>query len=226
MEISNVAVFVLLAAIVFLLGIRAIPTLIFMIHPDFMSYQFDNPGADGELALKSDALQDWIRRLRELDFFLMGIKSEKLPLWGSAYREATLVSREAESYASIVMEKDGSPLSLYFYTPLRGGGMVFTRNHQTAPEAEGERLSVKSIVSEDFQKILDGHVQRVRSFQDKGWMPAVGSTPEARIEATRAFYASPYARGRIQFLFTPSVMSFLLSLILLAAVFVYTIAAR
>jgi hypothetical protein len=208
MELISFAFLALLTILVFLTGKDAIPMLEFILQPDSMRYSFEDSVGGQDLISRSGALQDWICRLKEFGFFLIGVKVEKLPLWGGAYREAALVSPDAEIYASIVLRRDGSPASLYFYTPFRDGGMVFTRNYSGAPEMEGERISVKNMPTQDFQEILDSHEKRLRTFKESGLMPLAGSSPQARIEATRAFYLSEYARRHGQHLASPGILSF------------------
>jgi hypothetical protein len=215
MDTISLAVLAFLALLVFLTGIGSIPILVFVFKPDAMSYSFDDSFAGQELISKSDALQDWVRRLQELGFFLLGVKVEKLPLWGQAYREVALVSREGETYASILLHGDGKPASLYFYTPFKDGGMVFTRNHEFAPQMESERVSVRNVPRNDFNEILESHLSRLRIFKERGSRPLAGQSQQARIEATRAFYASEYARRQGHYLYSPSTMGFGVSLVLL-----------
>jgi hypothetical protein len=85
---------------------------------------------------------------------------------------------------------------------------------------------VKNIVTEDFRTLLEDHAQRVRRFQDRGWVPAVGSSPEARIEATRAFYASAYGRRPGRALLTQAIAGTAFSLTVLAAALVWLDLAR
>jgi hypothetical protein len=163
--------------------------------------------------------------LQELGFSLLGVKLEKLPLWGGTYREVALASEEAEAYASIGLRKDGRPRGLYFYTPLRDAGMVFTRNRALGGEAESERLSVKNVPTQNFKEILDSHQQRLRVLKERGLVPSVGLSQQARIEATRAFYASGYARRRLAR--SRKVLRFCGSLLLLlAAVWFFVIRSQ
>jgi hypothetical protein len=215
---------VLLAGLVLLAvftGLDAIPIIVFSRNPDAMRYEFDNPAAEEEQLSRSPELREWIGRLKDMGFFMLGIKAERLPLWGRAYREAALVSRAAETYASITLHPDGSPSSLYFYTPLGNGDMVFTRNHPYGKEAEGDALSVKNIPSKDFREIMESHERRLRIFLDRGMRPLVGSGTQARIEATGLFYKSEYARRDGQYLASPSVLGFAFSIAILAMVLVW-----
>jgi hypothetical protein len=199
-------------------AIDAIPTILFVMNPESMRYSFDDPAAEQERLSRSVELREWIGRLREMGFSSLGIKAERLPLWGKTFREAALVSRTADTYASIVLRPDGNPASLYFYTPFENGGMVFTRDNTYGREAESEQVSVRNIPSRDFREIMDSHEKRLRVFLDRGWRPRIGSGQQARIEATEFFYKSAYARRPGIYLAAPAIpFFFLLIVILLAA---------
>lgn len=225
MDGFKTAILALLALLVILTGKDAIPTLIFVLMPGALRFSFDDSSKGQEPLSKHGDLHDWLLKLQELGFTLLGVKVEKLPLWGPEYRELALASREAEAYASIVLHRDGSsPASLYIYTPFQDGGMVFTRNYEPAPEAEGDRLSVKNVPTSDFKTVLASHVGRLRVFTERGLRPLVGLSRQAKIEATRIFYASEYSHRPALYVLSPCVLGFFLSLLLLLlGVFGYVI---
>ena len=158
--------------------------------------------------------------MASLGFSLLGLKCEQLPLWGRTIREIALVARQADTYASIVLRKNGEPASAYFFTPFRDGGMVFTRNRPFGMEVEGHRLSVKSVPDPDFRNVFDVHTRRVRRLMDGGAVPAVGSGLQARIDATEDFYHSAYSRRYGKYLRTPGVLGFLFSVVLIGLVLI------
>ncbi|MGB7538378.1 MAG: hypothetical protein WBM17_07550 [Anaerolineales bacterium] len=218
MDTISVALILGLVILLVFSAIDAIPIILFVLNPDAMRYSFDDPAVEQERISRSVELRDWISRLRELGFSPLGIKAERLPLWGKSFREVALVSRAADTYASIGLHPNGNPASLYFYTPFENGGMVFTRDNAYGREAESENLSVKNISSKDFREVMDSHEKRLRIFLDKGWKPLIGSGQQARIEATGIFYRSAYARRPGVYLAAPAVQFFfLLTAILLAA---------
>jgi len=216
----------LILGLLFLLivtGISAIPTIIFVLNPDSMRYSFDDPADEQERLSRSADLREWTARLREMGFSLLGVKAERLPLWGRAYREAALVSRAADMYASIVLDPANGPASLYFYSPLENGGMVFTRNHPHGRETETETVTVKNIPSQDFREVFDSHEKRLRVFLDKGWRPLIGSGQQARIEATRVFYKSSYARQPVLYLSSSGIPVFIVSVVSILALVVWNL---
>jgi hypothetical protein len=227
MDLFTLTAMVLLALLVLLTGVEAIPIFVFFFRPGAMRLSFDDALAGNERIAKSPVLQEWLIRLQDLGFVLMGVKVERLPLWGRAYREAALVSLSDETYASIVLHPNGRPVSLYFYTPFQDGGMVFTRNFSFAPQMETERISVRNIPGDDFKAALASHVSRVGAFKEKGLTPLAGQSPQARIEATQAFYASEYSRRHGHYLLSPSTLGFgVLLLLALYAVYRFAFTMR
>ena len=220
LEIVLVAALVLLAV---LSGLDAIPIILFALNPDAMRYSFDDPPEEQEKLSRSKELREWIGRLRDMGFSMLGIKAERLPLWGRTFREAALVSRAADTYASIVLHPDGRPASLYFFTPFENGGAVFTRDHPYGAEAEGETLSVKNVPSKDFREIMESHERRLRIFTDRGMRPLIGSGQQARIDATGLFYKSAYARQSGHYFASPGVLGFFLSVAILAMILVWNV---
>ena len=177
MEIMEIALLAGLVILVLFTGLDAIPIILFSLNPDTMRYGFDDPAAEQEQLSRSAELREWIGRLKDMGFSPLGIKAERLPLWGRSFREAALVSRPAETYASITLHPHGIPASLYLFTPLENGGMVFTRDNRYGREAESVALSVKNVPSKDFREIMESHERRLRIFLDRGMRPLVGSSP-------------------------------------------------
>jgi hypothetical protein len=216
-EIISLVFFALSAAAA---GRDAIPILVFVWKPGSMRLAFDDPGVVREWISRSAALGEGTDRLKELGFSLLGIKNEKLPLWGPVIREVAFVSRAADTYASIVLRPNADPASVYFFSPFRSGGMVFTRNRLYGTEVEGERLSVKNVPSADLREVFDSHAGRLRVFLDRGFAPNVGSSQQARIDATSEFYASEFSRRYGKYLWSPSIMGFLISSAVVAAILI------
>jgi hypothetical protein len=208
--------FVLLILFAALNGLNSLPVLIFMFRPETMRLTFDEPSEGLARIAGSPQLQEWVEKFQTLGFALIGVKNETLFLTRRKYREAALVSPERDAYASIVLHRDGSPAGVYFFTPFRDGGMVFTRKTGLAPEAEGPNLSVQNCASADFGEMYARHAERVRAFQATGAIPSVSSSPESRMEATRMFYSSDYSRHNWRYLIHPNILMFLFSLLILA----------
>ena len=206
-------------------GYQALPLLVLALNPHAIRFSFESDQDTRDLLRRTIHLREWLDRLKDLGFTLLGQKVEKIPLWGPAFRELALVSAEAEAHAGIVLHPDGTPASLYFYTPIRNGGMVFTRNFQ-GPEAEGERLSVRNVEHIDFRFILNDHLARVRSFRDRGLIPRAGATQAERLAATAAFYDSEYGRTGLPSLWSPPIRMFALALALLVAATIWIFARQ
>jgi hypothetical protein len=219
----QIALVILLAVFVLINGASVLPILVLMLRPDTLKVAFDDP-TDGQARISaSPSLQEWIAKFQALGFSLIGIKREQPLLTGRTYREAALVSRDRDAYGSIVLHPGGSPASVYFFTPFRDGGMVFTRNHTSASEAEGPNLSVRNMVSADLGAMYDSHRLRLQELRAKGASPAVSASPEARVEATRMFYADAYARRPAPSMYLPGLAIFFFSVILLGLMVLWII---
>jgi hypothetical protein len=209
-------IFVLFASILVCLAARrALPLLLFSLFPRSLRVWFDNAQQVPWLVAQSASMNDLTQKVRALGFVPLGLKIEKLPLWGPAYREVALGSSEHAAFASIVLHPSGEPASFYFFTPFEDGGMVFTRNFAYGRETESPPISVRNIPGGEPQQVLAAHEDRVRTFQERGMRPSAPCSQQGRIDATRAFYASPYARKGVALLRTPDVLAFLLTLAVL-----------
>ena len=206
--------------LVILTGVIAMPLLVLALNRRAFRFYFESPEAAAELLGRSIHLREWVERLKELGFNVMGISTEKLPLWGPAFSGLSLVSTPADTYAGIVLHPDGEPASLYFYTPIRDGGMVFTRNF-AGEEVHKDRYSVRNVETINFAAILDDHSARVQEFRDRGLRPAVGSTQAARIAATVAYYDSEYGRAWLGTIWRRPVRNFAIALAFLLAVAIW-----
>ncbi len=217
-------IFVVLALVlVFLAGRRALPLLLFSLDPRLLRVWFDDAGATASLISRSASLRDLVGALKSLGFLPLGLKVEKLPLGGPAYREVSLASEERLAFASIVLAPSGDPASFYFYTPFENGGLVFTRNFSFGLEAEAPPVSVRNVPGGVPGQMLAVHTDRVRDFQARGMKPTGLYTQQGRIDATRAFYASRYARRGLAYMKSPDVVAFFFMLAVLALAIVATI---
>ncbi len=113
---------------------------------------------------------------------------------------------------------------IYFFTPLSGGGMVFTRGYGSQGEVEDGRTSVRNVVSSKLEDLWASHSQRVEQFRQKGFTPLVNNSRESRLEATRLFYRSDYARRMARSLLRgPLVQALIFLLILLLATSLFSL---
>jgi len=210
-------IFILLAlALVALAGRRALPLLLFSFDPGSLRVWFDDTQQSAALVSRSAALRDLVAALKSLGFLPLGLKLEKLPLGGPAYREVALASGERSTFASIVLARSGEPASFYFYTPFEDGGMVFTRNFAFGREAEAPPISVRNLPGGSPEQVLAAHAGRVRDFEARGLRPSASCSQQGRLDATRAFYASNYARRGVAYLRSPDVLAFFFMLAVLA----------
>jgi hypothetical protein len=172
---------------------QIIPPLVFVFAPQSLKSWFVDEAKANKM-LQSPQVQEKWQQLHALGFDLLGVKAEKVPGQGSIY-ELSTVSLDAESYASVMLPRAGTPASVYFYTPLKGGGLVFTRAYAFAPEMETENTSVKNIASGNLDMALNSHGQRVQSRKQKGLMPMVEHSQAQRLAATDFYYATDYSKS-------------------------------
>ena len=223
MDTTTVAILIMVVVGILISSIDALPLLVLALWPTQIRSAFDDVALTQLAARENPSLQALIDTLRQMGFTMLGVKVERQPLWGRSYREVDLASKPLQTYASIVLHPDSSPASFYCYTPFQDGGMVFTRDFEQGMEAEGDRLSVRNVVSPNLSEIVEDHVSRVQSMQQRGLLPVVGGSQQSRLEATHAFYASDYARALRPNLRTPAIRRFVVLLVLFSALAVSAI---
>jgi len=173
---------------------RALPALILRRRPESLACTFLGPEDEKRILDGSPVLQEAVDRLKRLHFFLLGVKVEKMPLWGGRFSEVALAARDQSSFASIVLQPFGAPASVYFYTPLSPGSMAFTRDFAGGAQAESPGLSVRNVPNEELEAVHRAHQERVAALRAQGYAADLRPSQAGRIAATRAFYASPYYR--------------------------------
>jgi len=201
--------------LVLLTGRSVLPGLLVVVRPSRLRTWFLDPEQEEEALGASPLLEECLQRLKAKYFFLLGIKAEKLPLWGKEYREVALAARDHSAFASIVLQPFGAPASMYLYTPLAGGGMIFTRDYAGGPQAESDRLSVRNVPAADPEKLVSEHRARVEAMRQRGVALDVRPSQAGRLDATRTFYASEYFRRAAMPHVIPGLAGFVLSLVLL-----------
>jgi hypothetical protein len=211
----ELALLLVALALVLLTGRRALPALLLRIRPGMLRCWFLESEQEAKVLEGSPALVDSLERLKRLRYFLLGVKVEKLPLWGPEYREVALAARDHSAFASIVLLTYGAPASTYLYTPLRGGGMVFTRDYAGGSQVDDELFSVRSIPTEDLERLAGAHHERVEDMRRRGAVLEVRATQAGRQAATRAFYASSYFRKTNMPSLLPALLTFSASVALL-----------
>jgi hypothetical protein len=201
--------------LVLLTGRSILPALLLLIRPTLLRCWFLDADQEAECLGASPALEDCLQRFKAQHFFLLGVKAEKLPLWGREEREVALAARDHSAFASIVLQPFGAPASIYLYTPLGKGGMVFTRDYAGGAQTENGQLSVRNVPTEDIEQLVRDHHARVAGMQERGAVLDLRSSQAGRLDATRAFYASEYFRRTAIIHIIPGAASFVVSLALL-----------
>jgi hypothetical protein len=198
-------------------GVRALPLLVLALAPGQRRCWFiDAESSQRLIRLKASApVKAALEQVQGAGFELLGIQAEKI-WWRRAVHEIALTSAEMGIFASIVLNQNRKAAGVYFYTPF-DGGLVLTRSRSSLPEMERENISVKNLDTDRVERLLSAHRQRVRASRQKGLTPLAVDSQEARLAATRAYYASEYGqRAARAALWTRPVRDFALSLALLA----------
>lgn len=211
----EIALVCLATGLVLLTGQRVLPGLVVLMRPARLRCWFLDADQEAKVLGSSPLLEECLQRLKAQRFFLVGVKAEKLPLWGRQVQEVALAARDRSAFASIVLQPFGAPASIYLYTPLAGGGMAFTRDFAGGGEAERDRLSVRNLPTEDLELLVRDHRARVDALRARGAVPDVRPSQAGRIQATRAFYASRFFRRDALPGLLPGLASFALSIVLL-----------
>ncbi len=213
------ALFPFLLALVSLLLVitaqSAIPLILLALAPGYLKFRFLDPRQAERILSSSPEIGVAFQKLQSMGFDYLGVKVE-LQLWRKPLNEIATVSAERDAFGSIMLSPEGKPSGNYFFTPLTGGGMVFTRGYAAMNEIETEDTSVKDLPSKDLQELWESHRQRLEIFRQKGWTPLVDHSQASRLEATRHYYNTRYARQIARsYLQSPTVMAFWMMLILL-----------
>lgn len=204
---------------------RILPMVVLFAWPARVRVSFEDDWLPKAFDRENSALVGLLEDFKTLGFSLIGLKVERMPLWGPSFRELALVSEPGKAYASIVLHPDLSAASKYCFTPFDQDGMVFTRDFGVAEEAESERLSVKNVPGATPAELVSSHIQRVEMLCERGLTSLVGDSREARLEATQAFYSSAYAKRTHRRVWWPRIRRWLLTwgvfFLLVAFAFLY-----
>ena len=174
-------------------GEQAIPLLVLLYAPRLLKFWFIDPIESERWISASPSVQEIIDKLHELGFIPLGIKAEKI-LWQKPVYEVSLTNPEKETFASIMLTRDNRVLGVYFFTPLLGGGIIFTRGSSHMPEIELPDTSVTNNLKGDLKAMFGSHSQRLRAFGRKGMAPLAVNDQAARLESTYHFYKSTYMK--------------------------------
>ena len=168
------------------------PVIVFCAYPRSVRAWFE-AGPEGVDTAASEAAREVIAVLRELGFQPLGVKVERPPL-RPVVRELSFVADDRQCYAAIGGGR--ARPRLYFYTPFPEGGLALTSNG-AFPKISSPNVAQRSFPGMEPRDLLERHREALASLGRRG---GVSATPEARIDATYAYYATPEVRralGRI-----------------------------
>jgi hypothetical protein len=200
--------------LVLIKGWSALPLIIYALNPTSIRSRFLNDAAAQKMLDAHPLQMETVAELKEMGFVLLGVRGEKLPLWGMEIPGISLALNEAHTYASVLFSAREKPVGIYFFTPLKDGGMVFTRNQAHQPEIETGHESVKNVVGVSALAVYAVHLSRLRalSLPESAFFDV--HDKEARHAAAKLFYATVYGRQQVRkFLSSRTVRIFWLTLV-------------
>ena len=184
------------AAIILPMARGALRQMVLLVTPTAIQCEFE----EGSEALVGEAgsegVCELLERLRQLAFTPLGIKVELQPL-GSKFRELALASREAKSFASILVVKHLPRLYYYYYTPFEDGAIVLTANGLFR-STELPDYIISAIPGTTPRELLLFHKADIDKMIDAGHRPFSEFTQESRVDATGLFYRSIHSKRRMR----------------------------
>lgn len=121
--------------------------------------------------------------LGALGFSRLGSHTEQAPL-SRPQLNFDYAHPAERAFATLFASPRGEP-RLYFLTPTAGGGFVITADHRRPAREEPGRYLSGGLEETSPERLFKAHLRRVASIGE----PALALTPEARLEAGRAWYA-------------------------------------
>jgi hypothetical protein len=210
MDIAYAGILLLTAFLVIYTGWRAVPMLIFALVPGHIQGRFLTTAECDRIIAASPNVRSKLADLQALGFDTLGILAEKVWWRRRPSLEVVATSVPKSTFAAIVLTPAGKAAGVYFYTPLAGGGLVFTRSRSPLPEMENDNTSVKDVPGASVDKLWASHRRRLQALRERGQRPLPVGDQAARLAAAEAYYASAYARSaRRIFLRAAPVINFL-----------------
>jgi hypothetical protein len=218
MDIAYAGILLLTIFLVIYLGWRAIPMLAVTLAPSQIRAWFLDTAESDRIIAAAPSVRAKLADLQTLDFGVLGILAERV-LWRRPVLEVVATSAEKSTFAAIVLTPNGKAAGVYFYNPLAGGGLVFTRSRSSLPEMETDNTSAKNVPGAAVDKLWTSHRRRLQALRERGQRPLSVADQAARLAAVQAYYTSAYARrARGLFLRSAPVVNFLLVVGLLLAI--------
>jgi hypothetical protein len=169
-----------------------VPKLIFSLSPRTMKTAFlegPEPSADAW-----PQAREFAEQLKSHGFEFLGIKTERLPLWGHVRSQWSYACPREHSFATVYFH--GKRSNFYYYTPFESGEVILTAN-RGFPEVDGPCARIKNASDSSGTRMLDEHRQAVQEFINRGCRPYAVFDGASRIRSTRQFYTLPKVRRRL-----------------------------
>ena len=183
-----------------------LPRCIYLFRPSATQSHFrERPSAK---IVEREDVQKLISELKANNFEYIGIKVEKPLLWRPLVEEVSLRSIEAQTFASIFINKRKA--RYYFFTPFTEGQIVLTTN-SSFPIVNNDEIIQSRVALDEPKQVLTIHRNCVDLFIEKGHTPFKEYTKQTRIDATNMYYGSNFVRKHMRTLGVISLIFFLVS---------------
>jgi hypothetical protein len=157
------------------------------LRPSGVVVEQDSPADQMKLP---ESLHAAVAELRALGFEPLGSRYEKAAL-APAFVSFDFACAREHAYATLYPSRFGGA-RLYFLTPVEGGGFVLTANFRRPSRKSGSGYLAGGLPNVPADRLLKAHQKRL-----EGLKPTDSYTPQARLDAARAWLDGP-GRGEIR----------------------------
>ena len=211
----NISSFLLLLAaisILFFTGWVALPLIFFAFFPDSIRSWFLTDSESLNIQNANLLPMETVAELTKLGFVWLGVRVEKLPLWGVKLPAIALAHPQSHTYASVLLLAQKKPVGVYFFTPFKKGGMVFTRNQTHQPEFNSASESVKNMAGLPLSQVFGAHLSRLNANNRSETDYFDVMNLDDRHAAAILFYKSAYGRKQaLKYIKTRQVRNFMIA---------------
>ena len=173
---------------------KYIPAILCCLFPNLAATRMLNP-SDSAAVTPGEDVQRLAAELAGCGFVPLGVRAEKLPLWGRETRDLSLVSPRHKCFASISLSQFHT--LHYFYTPLTNGGVALTAS-ALFPSITGDGYRVTTLADASLAELLQAHGAAVADFERQGYRTWDDLSAAARVQATYQYYAAAPTRRHMR----------------------------
>jgi hypothetical protein len=193
-----------------------LPRGLFLFSPATLRIYFEtDENKSGDL-LQNEGIRVITSQLLALGFSQIGVKVEKMPLWGKGIPSLSFASLNARTYASLYVSR--YKVIYYYLTAFSGGQVVLTAS-DNFPAVETEHFIQSTVAYVGPEAVLAVHQKQVEKLRAKGFIPVSDLNRENRITATSQYYNADIMRKQMRLVG----LFYISPLIILSIVFIATL---